>query len=100
MNVGSGSVTSTKLFGGNFSCTATRSTNDLILTPNNINGASGSSLAFLNSVIDVSGNAATWRAVKSGSTYVLSLYDSAGSQIALSTISATVAVTVSYNQTN
>lgn len=99
-NVGSGAVTSTKLFGGNFSCTATRNADTLVLTPKTLGGASGASIAFVNAVSDISGNAATWRAVKSGSTYVLRLYDTSGAQIALSTTNATVAVTVSYNATN
>lgn len=94
-----GAVTSSKLFGGNFSCAASRSSNDLLIAPRTINGAFDASVATPVGITDVNGNMYTYSMHLSGTSFVLKLFDSAGTQIPLSTTAAAIYVTITGTAT-
>lgn len=96
---GGGTVTSTKVFGGNFSCAAARSSNEMIISPRTIGGAAGASVATPIGVVDANGNAYKYDIRVSGSSYIIRLFDSAGAQILLSTTAAAFDVLISYTAT-
>lgn len=91
----SGVVSSTKLYGANFSCGGVKSVNDIILSPRTIMGAPSASVGNIVAVVDRSGNAASYKIVRSGFNYALKLFDSTGAQIPVSTVNVAVDVAVS-----
>lgn len=95
----SGVVTVTKLYGGDFSCAASRSSNNLIISPRTINGESGASVATPVGISDITGNAANYRMVRSSTNYVLTLLDSSLAAITLSSVDATVDVVIAGTAT-
>lgn len=94
---GGGVVTSTKLRGGNFSCDAARSANDMIVSPRTIGGASGAGIASVVSVVDAAGTAYKYDIIVSGSGYLIRVFGATGTQIPLSTTAATFDVTVAHS---
>lgn len=91
---GGGAITSAKQNGGYFSCAVSRSGDDALITPRTINGATNTVEARLISVIPVSTNIYSWKIFVSGSNYGIRVFDSAGTQILLSTTAATFDVVI------
>lgn len=94
-----GAVTSSKLWGGYFSCGATRSSNDCIISPRTVAGGAGAAVAVPIGVTDASGNAYRYDIRVSGANYVIRVFDSAGTQIPLSTTAATFDVAIAHGIT-
>jgi len=94
---GGGAVTSTKLWGGNFSCAASRSGDAMLISPRTISGGAGASVAPVLSVVDAAGTSYKYDIVASGSSYAIRIFGSTGVQIMLSTTAATFDVTVAHS---
>jgi hypothetical protein len=82
-----GAITTTRVAGSNFGLTAARSADSLILYPRTQRGESGASIPTLLGFVDAGGATVVHRfsCVPSGANYLVSCFDSAGTQITLST---------------
>ena len=85
---GGGAVTVTKLCGANISLTASRSGDDIVLVPRTTGAGPSAGIAIPFGLTDLGGTIYRFAIRRSGANYVVSVYDSGGSQIALSTTAA------------
>lgn len=76
-----GAITVAKSAGANYSLTATRSGMDLFLTPRSLAGVSGAEVAPPFGFSDLGGTIYRFASRRSGTSYLLSAFDSAGAQI-------------------
>lgn len=74
-------ATVTQQTGANFSLAASRSSSDITLTPRTRAGSGVQGVPWIVAITDRDGNAYTYEIYKSSNTYILKLYDSAGSQL-------------------
>ena len=95
VSIASGSTTTTKIYGANFSCNSGLTANNLFISPRTIGGASGAAVASVMSIVDVDGNVYSYDIVKSGTSYLVTLRNSSGASIALTTTDARVDVVIS-----
>lgn len=86
-----GAITVAKQAGNNFSCTASRSGANLVLTPRSQLGTSGASVPSLVSITNENGliTPHTYTVVRSANNYVISAYNSAGAAISFATAGIT-----------
>jgi len=82
---GAGAITSTKLVGSSYSCVATRSANNIIVSPRTQFGTSGASVPPIIGIVDELGTAASFRIVRSSANYTITALDSTGALIPSST---------------
>jgi hypothetical protein len=92
-----GAITTTKFSGANFSLAVSRSGNDLILSPRTIGGNAGADVAVPFGFTDLGGTIHRFAVRRSGSNYLVSGFDSAGTQIAFNTTAGSFHVVVGPN---
>jgi hypothetical protein len=82
-----GALSVTRIAGGSFSMTASRSGADLILAPRTIFGSTGAATPPVLGITDAGGSTLprTYVVTPSGTNYVVRAYDSTGTQISFST---------------
>jgi hypothetical protein len=97
--VSGGAITVEKLFGGFFSCAASRSANEIVVAPRTIAANSGAEVAIPVGIFDVLGNSYFFRVYRSGTTYRVLAFDSDGTQIPLGSVAATFDVTIAGSAT-
>lgn len=96
---GSGAITSTKTFGGFFSCTGTNNggaADTVTISPRTLAGAVGAAVARPVCIIDVNGTFSSYEMTASGVNYVIKFYNSSGVLIDLGTVSVTFDVLVTW----
>lgn len=98
---GGGAITSTKLYGGYFSCSGavTVPSNLVTISPRTINGAAGAAVAIPLEIVDASGVFASYDMIASGTNYQVRFYDSAGAIINLATTAVTFDVMIAGSAT-
>lgn len=92
--VSGGAITVTKLAGANYGLSASRSGANLVLSPRTIEGAASASVAPVFQICDEGGTIYRYSLIKSGTNYVLSIYDAANAQISFATASASFKILV------